>query len=287
MAKYFELSNENQKVVVDDTYNVGKFLIKKTINMGNSPWIIQEDLSIWTYRMQYLYTQNGTTSGNTNGLLATFSTLREGGFDYDDTPENIAIVRANLVIYSQSNTAHRVFVYLKAPDSSDNYYRLIVGGGTDTANLNVTVAVYSFAKMVGNPKAGLLVYNAASELVFDVSKGYLQQIAVLNKAVNYTATIGSTYTVTVPTDLNSAYLFISNYSCRPSYAAYKISSHGVSFGSTNFNPIITIVNSTTIQVDFVRQRQVSGSNSAYGMPQCYENLIYCPYPENIYTGFNS
>ena len=116
---------------------------------------------------------------------------------------------------------------------------------------------------------------------------FVQHVGTLNGNVNVGAnvSVAATFTVTTPPNLNQQHLYISQRSTLPFYAAYRISSGGVSYASTIYRPVSTFTNATTLRVQLIAQRNVSGSNSAQSYSGFFENVIYCPFESDIYTGY--
>lgn len=274
MAKYFELLNDNMHVIVDDQFNTPKFLFKKDVYSSNTP-----NASIFKVDAQtFAYGYSVTT-------IAEADTLRELGFDYADS--DVQIVRARLMVFSRTTSAqsYRVTPRL-VKDATSGKWQLGVFAAADAPSVPITVCMYTTAKMLPS-KLGLLVYNSAGELIFDALKGYLQHVGILNGGVSVGRPIAATYTTTIPSGMSSNNLFISMRSALPYYAAYRLSGSGVSYAYTYYYPVMTFPTPTTMQVQLVQQRDVPGNNSPTKYEHYFENVIYCPYPKDVYTGYGN
>lgn len=279
MAKYFEVRNDNHNIVIDDQFLTPKFLIKRTVMTGSTlkpPSRYITPTSAWLY------------SSETH-LLAHASTLRGLGFDYDSTEEGLLEVRRRLMVFARNdnNEAFRAFTVIEYSQTRARY-ELSVSVVADVPNIPIHTCMYTTAKMTPS-KLGMLVYNDKKELVFDALKGYLQHVGTLNGSVNVGAnvSIAATFTVTTPPNLNQQHLYISQRSMLPFYAAYRIRSGGVSYASTVYRPVVSFPNATTLQVQLVAQRNVSGNNASQSYSGFFENVIYCPYAHDVYTGFGN
>lgn len=274
MARYFEQINDNFNVVVDDQFNTAKFLIKSDITAGN------------VVNTSGIYIDGGTFTyyGKAN-VLAEGDSLRDLGFDYDDADVNLAASRLMLFVRTDTNYPYRVNANLNR-NATTGKMTLSVLATSDLANCPMTICLYTTAKMLPS-KLGLLVYNEQQELVFDALKGHLQNVGILNGGVSVGNAVAATYDINVPIGLTSDNLFISMRSALPFYAAYRISSGGVSYSYTYYYPVMTFPTSTTLRVQLVQQRSVAGNNSSTRINNYFENVIYCPYPKKIYTGFGN
>ena len=136
----------------------------------------------------------------------------------------------------------------------------------------------------------MLVYNAQQELVFDALKGYLQHVGTLHGGVRVGAGVGvaATYTLALPATVNQQhFIYFPAFHPFHFYAAYRISSSGVSYASTHYRPVLSFPNATTLQVQLVAQRNVSGYTNHNLTQVFFENIIYCPYEHDVYTGFGN
>lgn len=274
MAKYFELLNDNMHVIVDDQFNTPKFLFKKDIYTSSTPNTSQYKVDAQTFAYGYSVT-----------TIAEADTLRELGFDYPDS--DVQIVRTRLMVFARTSAGQPYLVLPRlVKDSASEKWQLGVSASADAPNVPVTVCMYTTAKMLPS-KLGLLVYNSSDELIFDALKGYLQHVGILNGDVSVGRPIAATYTTTIPSGMSSDNLFISMRSALPYYAAYKISSSGVSYAYTYYYPVMRFPTPTTMQVQLVQQRNVPGDNSSTKYEHYFENVIYCPYPKDVYTGYGS
>lgn len=274
MAKYFELINDNQNIVIDDAFKTPKFLYKADILTGSTARPsggVMTAMNTWVYQYE-------------RHVFRTALTLRGLGFDYDDTPENMQIVSKCLMVFGRSNggDAYRVTAYVRENTAGEGY-ELAVAAVSDTPNYPITICLYTTAEMLPS-KLGLLVYNANQELVFDALKGYLQHVGILNGGVSVGGSVAATYTITIPEEMNEEHLFVSQRSSLPYYSAYRIHSKGVSYGYTYYRPVITFPMPNTMVVRLVAQRNVSGSSGSVRYNGFFENVIYCPYPKGFYTG---
>lgn len=274
MAKYFELLNDSRRVIVDDQFNTPKFLVKKDVYTSSEADPSPRKVDMKTFAYGYRLT-----------VVAEANTLRELGFDYEDTDDQLVLARIMVFCRASSPQAYGVEPYLEK-NSTTGKWRLGVIAASDEPGALITVCMYTTAKMLPS-KLGLLVYNAANELVFDALKGYLQHVGILNGGVSVGNQIAATYTTTIPQGMSYDNLFISMRSALPFYGAYKLSSSGVAFGYTYYYPVMSSPTPTTMQVQLVQQRSVAGDSAAIRYSGYFENVIYCPYPKDVYTGYGN
>ena len=279
MVKYFEIRNDNVNVVIDDKFVTPKFLIKKQV-FTSSTLKPASNYRTPTNEWAYNYQQH---------ILAFGPSLRALGFDYPDTEAGLTEVRRRLMVFARNdnNEAFRALTFIRY-DNTSARYELGVSVVADTPNSPIQLCLYTTAKMTPS-KLGMLVYNAQQELVFDALKGYLQHVGTLHGGVRVGAGVGvaATYTLALPATVNQQHLYISQRSSLPFYAAYRISSSGVSYASTHYRPVLSFPNATTLQVQLVAQRNVSGNNQSQSYSGFFENIIYCPYEHDVYTGFGN
>lgn len=271
MAKYFELLNDNQNVVVDDQFHTPKFLIKTDITTGSDLYTgnYKIDANTWKYQAK-------TT------VIARGDTLRDLGFDYDDS--DFLLVMSRLLVFAQSSSGEPFRVEPEIWRASDTGQMILgVDAVADVANTAITICLYTTAKMLPS-RLGMLVYNENGEVVFDALKGYLQHVGILNGGVVVGQTVAATYQIDIPEGMLSEHLFISMRSALPYYAAYRIQST-VTYAYTYYYPVMTFPTLTSMQVQLIQQRSVNGSTNATRYNHYFENVIYCPYPKDIYTGY--
>ena len=277
MVKYFEVRNDNHNIVIDDQFITPKFLIKRTVLTSST---LKPYARYITPTNEWLYQSE-------RSFLAHATTLRGLGFDYDSTEAGLLEVRRRLMVFARNdnNAAFRAFPIIEYSQVRARY-ELLVSVVADVPSIPIHICMYTTAKMTPS-KLGMLVYNDKKELVFDALKGYLQHVGTLNGNVNVGAnvSVAATFTVTTPPNLNQQHLYISQRSTLPFYAAYRISSKGVSYASTIYRPVSTFTDATTLRVQLIAQRNVRGSNAAQSYSGFFENVIYCPFESGIYTGY--
>lgn len=280
VAKYFELTNDNFNVVVDDNYNSAKFLGKFDVNLNT-------------------FIDRSTSSYNTEGsdftwrgsvVAYTANTLRELGFDYDEPSEAdystfIGELNSKILTFGRTLSGRPIRSSSGVSKSNGIWQFTFSLFGYQQGDVG-TVVSYTIAKMM--PSAlGLIVYNAEGLLVFDALKGYLQLAGIMTGGVNTYTNPAATYTITLSEELSSEHLFISDTMSYPWRNGMRITSSGVQYGEANFYPVMSFPNLTTIEVKLMQNGNIPGTTGSRSFNYFYEAVIYCPYPKNFYTGKNS
>lgn len=268
MAKYLEIRNANNNVVIDDQYNVAKFLYRDSaITSGVvAPVFVVIDGNNFIYR--------------TTHIVKVFKNFQALGFA--DGLNYVDIV-GDLMLFTRSPSgkpfkAKLQLVYYRDRDE----WELELMVGSDHPTFIVEYCIYTMSKM--RPCSfGAQAFNSKGELVFDAMRGYLQVVGSMYGGVDVRNNPAATYEINIPAGLDMNNVFISCRSAFPYYAAYKIGGGGVSYSQTYFYPVMSFPNPTTMIVKLDRQNNVSGNNSATAYNAYYENVIYCPYPSGVWV----
>lgn len=272
VAKYIEIINDNKIVVIDDTYLAPKLIARLTIDTN---FTRPEDQ--WAIPMYATWKTTGTH------YIKETNTLRELGFDYDDTSEAISEINSTLFVFARSLTGRGLKVTARVSKSgTTGKYVISIKLDSDILGDEAEVCLYSASPKLQPLPYGMAAYNEKGEMVFDALRGVLQNIGTIGGGVNVWQDPAAVYTIDVPTDIKKEDVFISFRSGMPYYSAYKISSGGVSYGDTNYEPIMDMTQKGKIIVRLIRQRYVAGNNSSYGYGGYFENVICCTQPPGIY-----
>lgn len=271
MAKYLEIRNANNNVIVDDDYKVAKFLYRGSFMTSweiFDPWVINDGLVFrhWT-RYSVIKFKDFSDLGFTEGL------------EWKD-------VIGDLMVFarSPSGNAFKADVFI-TKYSNQTEWNLEVRVGSDKPYFEVEFCLYTMSDM--KPcSMGAQAFNENGELVFDAMRGYLQVVGSMYGGVNVRNNPAAVYEMKIPEGLNMDNVFISHRSALPYYEAYRINSGGVSFAQTYFYPVMSFKDSTTLVVKLEQQNPVSGNNSASAYNAYYENVIYCPYPSGVWITGN-
>lgn len=268
MAKYLEIRNGNNKVIIDDSKRVAKFLYRGSFK-GRS----DQSLS-------YFLTDGDNFAYNTSFMIHQNVSLASLGFSPGQSRDKI---NGELMVFARSSggKAFRVKSYFTVSAADNSKVTLSVFLGTDTAGLDIEICLYTIADMVPC-KMGSQAFNAQREIVFDSMRGYMQTVGAIYGSVNVRADPAATYTLNIPAGLDSKNLFISQRSALPFFSAYNIHSGGVRYGQTYFFPVMSFPNSTSLVVQLRRQNYVAGDNSTTSFAGFFENVIYCPYPSGVW-----
>lgn len=270
VAEYLRIVNDNNIMVVDENSVIPKLLYRGTlvtdVNLTNNTAIRRFDPT-WTK-------QSGFT------VVKEASTLRGVGFDYDDTTANVSFIEKQLIAFGRSsdNVGFDCSVVLTY---ANGLYSLKVSAFSDTQGAAFEVAVYAFDVRVMPSKFGVHVYDPSGTLVFDALKGCMQNIGTIGGGnLSMGASTAATYNIVTPTGLSASNIFISFRSQLPYYAAFKISSGGVSWADTCYVPRMAITNGN-VKVELVKQRS-TGSSSSYSFGGYFENVVYIKQPPGTY-----
>lgn len=266
MASYVEIRNANGNVIVDDQFEVAKFLYRDKFTTTSTE----------TY--QYVIIDGNTFKYQTVHIVKKFLNYSDLGFD-----PNLkwADVVSNLMLFARSPSGLPFRASLSmASYMGEDEITLEVRVGSDYPAFEVEFCLYTMSKM--KPCSfGAQAFNANGELVFDAMRGYLQVIGSMYGGVNVWTNPAATYEMKIPEGLNMDNVFISHRSALPYFAAYKIGSGGVSHAQSYFYPSMWFKDSTTLVVDLLQQNP-TGGNSASAYNAYYENVVYCPYPSGVW-----
>ena len=271
VAEYIRIVNENNIVVVDDTYVLPKLLCRLPFNVDTvlPPYPTQD-----TVPMSPVY-------GFQGGIAVKQSnSLRGLGFDYDNSDANVSMINKNLVCAYRTNSQGTVDVDARVVKHTNGTYILAVSTFSNTQYTTGEVCIYAFKLRLLPGSLGLHVFNETGEMIFDAMKGCMQNIGVLEGALSMGGNIARTYNIVTPAGLNANNVFITSRSAVPFYAAYDIKASGVSYASAAYLPRMTIV-SGNVKVELVKQNS-TGSNSSYSWGGYFENVIYVKQPQGIF-----
>lgn len=271
MAKYLEIRNANNNVIVDDDYKVAKFLYRQAI------------MTTWQETNQAAIVDGAVFRYWTVFVVKKFNSFEELGFvaglEWD------AVV-SSFMLFARSSSglpfraSLNLIKYLNDPQ-----WTLELRIGSDHSYFEVEYCIYTMQDM--QPcSMGAQAFNERGELMFDAMRGYLQVVGSMYGGVDVRNNPAAIYEMKIPEGLNMDNVFISHRSALPYYSAYKIGSGGVSHAQTYFYPVMSFKDSTTLVVKLEHQNPVGGNNSATAYNAYYENVIYCPYPSGVWITGN-
>ena len=165
VASYFEVVNDNNKIVIDDTYENLSFVHFSEIvtvqasdeRVGGSglPWTAISDGSYGryeTYSRTYLFSEVGIVE---NGRIPSYAGIRQVGSD----EQNYTIVGIQQVNDPANSSKIIGFRY--------RIYSMVAGA-------RYQMVCYTDLSNRVPSKEGLQIYNADRKLVFDAALGFLQ-----------------------------------------------------------------------------------------------------------------
>lgn len=279
MAKYLEIRNAKQNIVIDDQFKTPTFVRKVVVSGGfaeiGAPIAGAQTLYCWKYRRIISGALDATTFKNEFGIdPQVLRNTNEGDLSmvFSRNSSSSAFYVVFKMYYVESDNA-----YMQGTKTGDGYYSLTIY--TDDANSVVTASIYTNNTRIPST-FGKQAFNAQGELTFDAVRGVISNAGVMSGNIDLNQEIAATYSFPLPIGLDPTKLMISHRSTLPIRTAYKIGSSGVSMSWTKFAPIMYVdVNTNTLTVKLTRQTNLSGSNSASNIGGFYENVIYCTYPD--------
>lgn len=274
MANYIEIKNANGNTIVDDRWNIPKFLYRGKVKGGNIP--PTSKMTSYTDGNSFIYREYIT--------FLHVPSIKSLGFGLDYSFDNWAKIVNSIWVFAKATEQKSFRVEFKMHGSEDKGWDLKLYIGSDVPSHEIEFCLYTDLPMVPC-KMGAQVFNENGELIFDAMRGYLQVIGTMSEGVNVRNNPAATYRMTLPPELDTNNVFMSFRSTLPFYSAYNIGANGVSYGATFYFPVMRY-EGQTIVVDLVQQYNVSGNNGATEYSKFYEHLIYCPYPSGVWITGN-
>jgi len=280
--KYIEIKNANGNLVIDDQYNIPKFLYRgfaystTTSFKPSTLW----DGDTFKYRGEVPFKK----------VVVKFNVPSDLGFNLPDESPSYSLILRSMLVFSKSSDQkpYTFYVAFRMNDESDsNQYRRALWAyvTSDVPNQEIEFCLYTSLPMIPC-KMGAQAFNKHGELIFDAMRGYLQVIGNMYGGVNVKNNPCAVYRIDVPVGLNPDNIFFSNRSTLPFYSAYNIGANGVKYGETFFFPKPRMEGNNRLIVELFAQYNVSGNNSAKSYNNYYENVIYCPYPSGVWITGN-
>lgn len=286
MAKFIELMNEANNVVIDDAYNVPMLLKRGVVstvtsnyvpkydpnnsewffNYARFDWLGQVIVQTWSVPEEIPYGANVNSSMTVDEIRAR---LEEVSYDM------FVAVRSGVEGYGA--IAKASFDYV----SSTQLFRLIIRCESELNGNSVGYALYTYTPLKPiSPTVAVFAENGS--LIYDVRRPPMIFLGSLYGNLNLKQDIAGIFNFTLPNGINPNDVYVTNKSGAPFYSAYKIHSGGVSFASTPFKTVLTFPAANMATATVRRVKSVSGSNGPTYYGGFFENLIYCPYPMGNY-----
>lgn len=284
MVKHIEITNDARRVIIDDQFSVPMLIAKATVRTTR---LTDNPRPPGFYRIPFFATLPWTGNimikrGKREAFdielplisaAATLAEQREIMFKFSSS----LIVAGRCADGDYATIPIAYFFYYADTDEFALFLEAqheLQGGVTD-------VVVYA-AGGIRPKRETLAVFNSDGKLLFDARMPPLMYIGSIYGQLEVWRTVAGTFTINLPPDVDKLHVYVTQRSGAPFYSAYNIHSGGVSYGQTTFKKIITFPVPGKVAVQYVRVNYVEGSNSAYGYGGCFENIIYCPYPEGAY-----
>lgn len=269
MARFFEMTNANHRVVIDDEFPVAKFLYRSNVVGASSP--ISGSIKF-----------EDTYGYEVRKVIDTRPTAASYGFEWTDNTEvGLRLLSSKLMCFARTDVTDNIIgarVYLELINNS---VELVLHYRHSVANAMAEYCVYTTADMVPT-KYGAQAFNENGKLVFDAMRGYLQVVKTIQGGVNVVNNPAATYLIDIPNGLDVRNLFISNRSINPFLRGLRISASGVYYNSVVYRPVQIIISPTQLQIQLIRVGTMPGNNSRYSFDGFFETVIYCPYPTDIW-----
>lgn len=271
MAEYLVIENENNKVIVDDKYPTPKLLCRTTVYIDT---VLPKPSNINEVRFLRVYWDyKGST------LIKSAYSLREMGFDYDDSDESITKIINGIMAFGRSisNEFFTVSCYI-SKDANGVYRFFATANGM--SKVPVEVALYAIDAKLMPSKLGLHAFDVSGNLIFDAMRGNMHNIGILEGSLNMGNSIARTYTIPTPSGLDPNNIFISFRSNNPYYAGFVYSASGVRMDDSFYAPSMRTTANSVI-VDLKRFDSV-GRSTSYSFGGYFENVIYVPQKQGVY-----
>lgn len=273
MAEYLKIVNDNNTVIIDDAYLVPSILYRVSV-LSDSTVLYppnyneRRPLSVkWVYQ---------------GGLVVKSGTsLRDLGFDYDSTTDNLNLINSNLIAFGRSASTDPFSVsgqVIYVPSTA--LYHLSASCSTNTLNQTVEVVCFAMNLKLMPSSTGLHLFDANGSLLFDAMRGSMHNIGVLEGSISLGPSIAKTYNIATPTGLSASNIFISCRSRAPYYAGFTFSGSGIRLDDAFYAPRMTLA-SNSLKVDLVKIGK-TGRSYAYSFGGFFENVIYVQQKPGVY-----
>lgn len=282
VADYLKITNDNNNVIIDDSYNTPMLIYKGVIptNIDNSfnvntniysYWVFEYWRPNWTGYIDIKYVKDPAELGFVSSSWG---------------PPQLAEIEKSLIVGVKSLSGDIAVkgtaILIRRQEEDGTYaYILRVRTYSDVQNANVEIVVYS-AWELKSKNLGFSIYNETGKLIYDVMRPPMHYIGSMYGNVNAANTIAATYDMGMPPNIDSRYCYLTCKSATPYYAAYRIHAGGVSWADTTYKAVLSFPSPSSARVQLVRVNTVAGNNSSYSRNLYFENLIYCPYPNGVY-----
>lgn len=286
VAKFIELINESNNVVIDDSFNVPMLLSKGSVSTQTSNYIPKYDSDNSEFYFNYarfdwqgIYVVNAWVNpaeipfgANVNASMTPAAIQSR----LDEVSQDMFVaVRSGIEGYGAIGKVS--FDYVTATQ----LYRLIVKCESDLQGNTVGYALYTHTPLKPISPT-VAVFAEDGSLKYDVRRPPMIFLGSLYGNLNLRQDVAGMFNFNLPNGINSNDVYITNKSGAPFYSAYKIHSGGVNFASTPFKTVLTFPSTTMATATIRRVKSVSGNNGPTYYGGFSENLIYCPYPIGNY-----
>lgn len=286
VAKYIELINESNNVVIDDAFNVPMLLSRGTVstvtsnyipkyNQNDSEWYFNHArfdwlglvvVNVWVNPAEIPFGANVNASMTAADIQSRLDEVSQDMF---------VAVRSGVEGYGAIGKVS--FDYVTATQ----LYRLIVKCESDLQGNTVGYALYTHTPLKPISPT-VAVFAEDGSLKYDVRRPPMIFLGSLYGNLNLRQDVAGVFNFNLPNGINSNDVYVTNKSGAPFYSAYKIHSGGVNFASTPFKTVLTFPSATMATATIRRVKSVSGTSGPTYYGGFSENLIYCPYPFGNY-----
>lgn len=285
VANYIELSNDKNKTVIDDSYNV-PFLLSKFKVKVDSPVNYGEGMTVTDLYPSgsYIYHHNlfEGSIDDINNKWGLGMNIPSSATSSQVTGLVRGMIGRFIVAYRPITLEAAIIPEVTSFNNGDGTWRLVLQVFSDVINAEAEIAIYYTGPASIKSSLGLQVLKEDGSVHFDLFRPPLCVLGVLNGTVNTSQHIGGVYDFSIPSDVLPEHCFLTYKSGAPFYSAYKIGARGVSYAQTHYKNIISFPNSTTLRVTSQRAKTVNNTNSPYGYGGFYELVVHCPFPIGDY-----
>lgn len=275
VAKYLELRNDNNNVVIDDQFPLPCLIYRQKLVTDYKPTIASN------IAFYYWYTYFGV--GKQIKIESGVDELYSLGFNLPFSQENVKRINDSLLVFYRTDSGKPVGAYASISyNTKTGISTLMFQLVANELGVEGEIAVYCTDPTILFPRDfGGHFKDENGNVVFEFMRGALQVVGAMYGGVNTYNNPAATYNFTIPSELDRSNVFISYRSGLPFHTAYKISSGGVKQYAVSYAPVLTYTDSN-LRVDLVRQGSLGGSNNVFSYGGYFENIAYIVQPEGLY-----
>ena len=283
VAKYAEFKNENNIVVIDDSTVVPMLIYKDSVSCGQlnpMKYGIGTDMAtsdVGFFWVTWFNWKNAVTvleSSDSN--VFPFK-----GMDSMSTAQLLELAESLIICAKPINGNFGVRVYTTIT-KTNGVYKWVIYVNSEIQNGVVEFCVFNTTAIL-KPSTGIqcAFYNSSGDLIYDFLKPPMHVLGNCYGGVNARNNPAAVYDITLPSGVDSSFVYLTTKSALPFISSFKINSGGVSQYLGFYKAVMYFNSPTALQVKLERIGDVR-NNSVDTLDMYFENVIYCPYPKGKY-----